>query len=107
MKIEILYLSGCPYHVPAVSRVRDVLLQEGVSAELAEVEVKETASARRLGFLGSPSIRIDGQDIEVAARSSVAFGLTCRTYEAQGMRRGIPPLDWIRTAVREARRNQA
>ena len=43
MKVEILYFSGCPNHVLAVDRVREVLEQEGTQAEMAEVEVQDAA----------------------------------------------------------------
>jgi hypothetical protein len=103
MKVEILYFSGCPNHPPAVGRVREALRVEGVSAEMLEVEVKDAATARTVSFLGSPTIRINGQDVEPAARSAQDFGLTCRTYTDQGHRSGVPPAEWIRSAVREAK----
>jgi hypothetical protein len=103
MKIEILYFSGCPNHAPAVDRVREVLAQEGTPAEMVEVEVKDAATAQQVGFLGSPSIRVDGQDVEAAARAVRAFGTMCRTYNDGGQRAGVPPPEWIRAAVREAK----
>jgi hypothetical protein len=104
MKVEIFYFSGCPNHAPAVDCVREVLAQEDTSAEMVEVEVKDVATARRIGFLGSPTIRVDGQDVEPAARTERAFGLSCRTYIDGGCRAGVPPSGWIRAAVREAKR---
>src|SRR4051812_6744488 len=56
MRIEILCFAGCPNHAPVVERVREALTQEGKVAELVEVEVKDTSSAQRFGFLGSPSV---------------------------------------------------
>jgi hypothetical protein len=104
MKVEILYFSGCPNHVPAVDRVREVLAQEGTAAEMVEVEVKDAATAQQVGFLGSPSIRVDGQDVEPAVRGARGFGMMCRTYvDGGGRRAGVPPPDWIRAAVREAK----
>lgn len=105
MTIEILYFSGCPNHRPAVALVLDILRQEMVSAELVEVEVRDSDAAHAMGFLGSPSIRIDGRDVEPAARSSRAFGFTCRTYINDGNRVGVPPAEWIRTAMHDAREN--
>jgi hypothetical protein len=101
MKIEILYFSGCPNHSPAVGQVKEALLEEGVPAEMIELEVKDTATAIKVGFLGSPSIRVNGQDIELSARSAQTFGLMCRTYPNEGRRAGVPPVDWIRAALRE------
>lgn len=83
-----------------MGRVREALRQEGVSAEMVEVEIKDAAAAQLLGFPGSPTIRINGQDVEHPAR---AFGLACRTYDDQGQRTGVPPLKWIRAAMREAK----
>jgi hypothetical protein len=103
MKVEVFYFSGCPNHMPAVGRVREVLETEGVSAEMAEVEVRNVASAELLGFLGSPTVRIDGLDIERTARSSRAIGLMCRSYIHQGKQAGVPPVEWIQAAIREAK----
>jgi hypothetical protein len=104
MRVEILYFSGCPNYAPAVACVREVLAQEDTQAEMVEVEVRDVATAQRVGFLGSPTIRVDGQDVETAARAERAFGLSCRTYIDGCRRAGVPPSEWIRAAVREARR---
>jgi hypothetical protein len=103
MRIEILYFSGCPNHHPSVDRVRKILRQETASADLVEVEIKDAAMAQVMSFLGSPSIRIDGCDIEPAARSSQAFAMGCRVYADQSGLAGVPPVEWIRAAVREAK----
>jgi hypothetical protein len=104
MRIEILYFPGCPNHAPAVECVREALAQEDTQAEMVEVEVRDVATAQRIGFLGSPTIQVDGQDVEPAARAERAFGLSCRTYIDGGRRAGVPPQEWIRAAVREAKR---
>jgi hypothetical protein len=103
MKVEIFYFPGCPNHAPAIACVREVLAQEETSAEMVEVEVKDVAAAQRIGFLGSPTIRVNGQDVEPAARAERTFGLSCRTYIDGGRRAGVPPPEWIRAAVREAK----
>ena len=103
MIIEILYFAGCPNHPPTVGRVLEALQLEGISAKVFEVEVKDAATAGVTGFLGSPSVRIDGRDVETAARSAKTFGLTCRTYVEDDCRGGLPPIEWIRAAIREAR----
>jgi hypothetical protein len=103
MIVEILYFSGCPNHVPAVDRVREVLEQEGLAAEMIEVEVKDAVAAQNAGFLGSPSVRVNGLDVEAASRGAQAFGMTCRTYLNSGRGAGVPPPEWIRAALREAK----
>jgi hypothetical protein len=98
MKIEVLYFNGCPNHLPAAARVRAILRQEGVSGEVLEVEVKDESMAQALAFPGSPTIRIDGLDIEPAVRGSADIGLACRRYPD-----GLPSEKMIRAAVWDAR----
>jgi hypothetical protein len=105
MKVEVLYFAGCPNHPPAVSQVQEALQQEGVTAEMVEVEVTDEDTARAVGFLGSPTIRVNGLDVEAAARSVQSYGLSCRTYAAENYRAGVPPVAWIRAAIREAGRS--
>jgi copper chaperone CopZ len=105
MKIEILYFDGCPHYRPAVEQVKEALRQEGLNAELVEINVTDAARAQELKFLGSPTIRVNGQDIEPAARSSTSFGLMCRTYMDGGRHTGVPPLELLRAALRDASGN--
>ena len=107
MKIEVLYFDGCPNHLPAVNRIGEVLKQEGIPAEIAEVKVEDEATARALGFLGSPSIRVNGLDVETAARSSKDFGMMCRTYLEGGNRVGLPSREMMRAAIREGMQAQS
>lgn len=101
MDIEILYFEGCPNHSAAVARVREALREEGVSAAVSEVNVSDSLQVLRFGFLGSPSIRVNGLDVEPAARSNRDFG-TCRTYPTGNRMEGVPSLQMIRYAIREA-----
>src|SRR5579871_6168323 len=80
MKIEVLYFEGCPNHGATVAAVRQVLIAEGRSAEIEEVEVRTPEEAELRRFLGSPTVRINGLDIEPEARASKSYGFGCRTY---------------------------
>jgi hypothetical protein len=102
MKVEVFYFEGCPNRQPAVERVKEILKKEGLDVEVVEIEVPDHASAQAVGFLGSPTIRIDGLDVEASARSSQAYGMMCRTYLEAGQRDGIPSRDRIRVSMREA-----
>lgn len=97
MKIEILYFPGCPNREPAARRVRDVAAREGLAAEILEIDVSDERMATALGFLGSPTIRIDGLDIEPAARGAQSSGLSCRRYPG-----GLPSEEMILAAIKEA-----
>ena len=101
MKIEVLYISGCPNHTPALERVKEALREERLSAEIGDIEVPDAEAAQRLRFLGSPSIRVDGLDIEPEARSRADFGMMCRTYTDARGTTGLPSRELIRSALRE------
>jgi len=106
MKIEILYFDGCPNHGPTMERVKEAVRQEGVTADIAEVNVGDDAAAQSVGFLGSPSVRIDGLDVEPSVRRSKDFGMMCRTYIEEGKRVGLPPQELIRAGLRESAAKQ-
>jgi hypothetical protein len=91
MRIEVLFFDGCPNRGPAVERVQEVLREEGISAEVVEVNVTEPSMARELRFLGSPTVRANGFDAEPDARAAREYGMMCRTYAANGRREGMPP----------------
>ena len=101
MKIEVLYFDGCPNHKPAVERVQQLLSEEGVSAELLEVNVSDTPIAQELKFLGSPSVRVNGLDVEPEARTASDYGMMCRTYAVNDQREGLPSRDILRRAILE------
>jgi hypothetical protein len=104
VKVEVLYFKGCPNHEPAVELVRKALRNEGLAMPVHEVEIIDPTMAQKFGFLGSPSIRIDGIDVEPGAREIKTFGFGCRTYsDDEGRRSGLPPVGLIQQAARERR----
>jgi hypothetical protein len=102
MKVEIYYFDGCPNYKPASERLRAVIHQEGISADVNEIEVPNEAAAKDLGFLGSPTIRVNGVDIEPASRNAVVTGFACRCYPG-----GLPSTEMILAALREAQGGRA
>jgi mercuric ion transport protein len=101
MRVQVLYFEGCPNHAPTVARVRSELLSHGLPKEIEEVEIHDQAEAEALGFLGSPSVRINGLDIEREARNLKSFGMSCRTYLEGAVHSGVPSGDLISRALNE------
>jgi len=95
MQIEVLYFENCPNHLPTVKRIDAVLREEGCTADVREVLVPDVQTAQRVNFLGSPTVRVNGIDIETAALDRNDFGLMCRRYAG-----GVPSRELIRAAVR-------
>jgi len=85
-----------------VKLLRDVLSAEGVAAEIREVLVRDESTATNLGFCGSPTIRINGQDVAGASFHAEAFALSCRLY-CGSSEIGLPPVEMVRRAVVQAR----
>ncbi len=95
MRVQVLYFQDCPNHLPTVGLVKDAVSGLGLDAPVEEVEVKGPDEAERLRFLGSPSVRVNGVDIEPAARGRTDFGFCCRTYDGKG----IPPRALVEQAL--------
>jgi hypothetical protein len=98
MRIEVLYFRDCANYLPTMQRLKTVLRQEGVPAEISEIEVTSPSMAKALLFFGSPTIRINGLDIETDLRTASQWGLACRRYPG-----GLPSEEMIRAALRRAR----
>jgi hypothetical protein len=84
---------------PTLDAVKDALGLYGLTFPVIETMVPDQEMAMRVGFLGSPTVRINGLDIEPSARQRTTFGMMCRTYESSG---GVPSEDLIRSAIAEA-----
>lgn len=103
MKLEVLYIEGCPNHRPAVEQVFSVLDEMGIAEMVYEIPVATIEQAKTLGFPGSPTIRIDDEDIEKdALGGGSGFSYSCRTYTEQGKLSGVPSRELIRRAIFEA-----
>ena len=101
MRIEVLYVPGCPNYEPAVERIRNVLASESVQVGIRAVSVSTEAEAKALFFPGSPTVRINGEDVEPHRTSTP--GLTCRLYEN---RSGIPSEELLRAAISDAKQKK-
>ena len=99
MRIEIFYIDGCPNHQQTVDRVKEALEEVGLAADVVETEVVDAESAIAKRFLGSPTVQINGVDMEASARASNCFGVMCRTYFEGRRRVGVPPLELVRQAL--------
>ena len=102
MTIELLYVDGCPGHERLLPRIRE--LAEQCSAEVVLRPVDTPEDAERERFLGSPTVRVDGRDIDPGAGARSDYGLKCRIYRSAGYGQSpVPPESWIRAALDAAR----
>jgi hypothetical protein len=100
VKITFLYYEDCPSHDVALGRLRQVMSEEGIQAEVEIVKVETDEEAQRLRFVGSPTILINGQDIDPPLPDAY-YALTCRAYRLEdGRISPLPSPDMIRRALR-------
>ena len=99
MDITLLYFDDCPNW-----RVADERLAE-IAAERADFTVTRhlvdtPEEAERVGFLGSPSILVDG--VDVFAEPGAGVGLSCRVYRTPDGLAGAPTIEQLRAALADA-----
>jgi len=100
MRVEVLYFDGCPTYQAAEKILRRLLAQEGAEAEVELVAVNTDEEARRLRFPGSPTIRVDGEDLfPVPERAGYALG--CRMYATPEGLKGSPTPEMVRASLAE------
>lgn len=98
MKIQVLYFAGCPNHEPTLVLVRRAIQILGVDAMIDELEVTDLDDPAALKFVGSPTVLIDGQDIDPVPQDRGGYGFGCRTYNGNG----VPSEAMIESALRVA-----
>ena len=102
LAVELLFWEGCPSHPEALAQLRDILRTEAIGSAVELVEVTSDEQAQRERFPGSPTIRIDGEDI-VPPGDGEPFSLTCRVYQTRdGRISAVPDPEDVRAAVRRA-----
>ena len=94
--VEILYFDDCPHYEDARELVERMSDELDLSPEIRLVHVADVEAAERMRFLGSPTIRIDGHDIEPGADERETFAFGCRVY-ASGA--GLPDKRLVRDAL--------
>ena len=101
-RVEILYFDGCPNHEPALAVVERVDRELGTNADVRLVNVPDHATAERVRFLGSPTVRVDGVDVDPHAEQRTEYALSCRVFTTEHGPAGQPDERWIRDALAKA-----
>jgi hypothetical protein len=103
MNVELLYFSDCPSYERLLPRLRELVAQAGGNPAAIETRrVESTEAAEHDRFLGSPTVRINGQDVDPGAANRDDFGLKCRIYRSEEGQSSEPPERWIRAALTDA-----
>jgi hypothetical protein len=102
MRIELLWFEGCPNHEAARGAVERVLASRRIDASAIRLILVDEGSAESLKFPGSPTIRVDGRDIEPGFRDPGTYALSCRIYATSRGLGAQPDHTWIEEAIEQA-----
>ena len=99
-RVEVLSFAGYPNARAAVALVEQVARDAAVDVGLRLIDVPHAASAPERCFLGSPTVRVEGRDVELGSEDRADFALACRVYQAPDGPSGLPRHEWLEAALR-------
>ena len=99
MKVELYYFDSCPSYLKALKNAREALRLEGLPEDIALIAVESDADAQAKRFIGSPTIRINGVDVEGPEAEENGYGFGCRLYANNGASAGWPSVEKVRRAL--------
>ena len=122
MKIEVLYVLNCPWCVKTKELIKEILRELGIKAHVKEILIDSEEKSRKYKFVGSPTVRIDGKDIQEKISkgqclpceelSEITRGTTefvkqeckcgCRAYFYKNKQYSYPPKEMIKKAIQNS-----
>ena len=98
-QVELLWFADCPNHEAVRESVRAILDEVAPEAEFADLDATDPTLAARLHFPGSPTVRVNGVDVEPGFADPGDYTPRCRLYRIDGRLARTPDPAWIRDAV--------
>jgi hypothetical protein len=99
MTIEVLCFDACLNHETLLPQLEQLLRTVGIPTRISLRRIADEDEAEREHFLGSPTVRVDGRDIEPGAEAREDFGLKCRLYQLPERLHAPPSDDWALDAL--------
>jgi hypothetical protein len=100
--VQLIWFADCPNHVEARLLLREVIAELAPGTPIEDIEASDPAVARGLRFPGSPTIRVNGRDIDPTYVDPGDYTPRCRLYRTEKGLTGLPPREWIEAALRAA-----
>jgi hypothetical protein len=99
-KIEFLFWEDCPSHPRARELLQEAVAELGLGASIEEIDVLTDEDAERFRFPGSPTIRVNGVDVDPDGAAQMGTALTCRVYVLEdGRYSPVPSKEMLRRAL--------
>jgi hypothetical protein len=100
MNVEMLHTEACPHAAEYLPRLRRIVVAAGVRDPVRVRLIADADEAQRERFLGSPTVRVEGRDVEPDAEQRSDFGLSCRLYVGTDGLHGAPLDEWVLNSLR-------
>ncbi len=100
LTIDVLYFDNCPHYKEAEKALREVLDEEHVDAEVQMMSVSESGQAAPWHFIGSPTIIINGEDLEANVNRETPYQGHCRMYMYKNELYEYPPKEMVRKGLK-------
>ena len=104
MKIELLVFDGCPNSEPTEKLIRETVSELGADGRIEVVKVVDNDDAVAKRFLGSPSVRVNGKDLEVEEDGTTQYSMRCRIYRTDEGQTGVPSKELLTKAIQAAQK---
>ncbi|MEE8405403.1 MAG: thioredoxin family protein [candidate division Zixibacteria bacterium] len=104
MKIELLVFDGCPNSDPTEKLIRETMSELGGDVKIEVVKVLDNYDAVAKRFLGSPSVRVNGKDLEIEEDATTQYSMRCRIYRTDESQSGLPSKEVLIKAIQSARK---
>lgn len=99
MEIELHWFDECPNHSKALAMLEAAMKARGLTNEVTRINIGDPVVAEQHRSPGSPTIRINKQDIEPAFEDSGEYSPRCRLYLTSRGLTGVPDPAWIEQAL--------
>ena len=73
--VKVLFSEGCDNTPPTIDLIKQISSELGIEIDLKLIRIESQDQANQWKFLGSPTVQVNGLDIEFSARSAAAFGI--------------------------------
>lgn len=98
--VELLWFEGCANHADARRLLVQVIKDVAPGTPIVEIDATDSTAAAQIRFPGSPTIRVDGRDVEPGYVDSGDYAPRCRLYRTSTGLRPLPERSWIEEALR-------
>lgn len=102
-EVELLWFQGCANHPAARRMLEEVVAEVAPGTPIRGGDAADPAAAERLRFPGSPTIRVDGRDVDPTYADPGDYTPRCRLYRTDAGLQGLPERGWIVDALRLSR----